>query len=72
MDGIYTSFSYPYIIDLASTNGTYLNEMKIESQKYYQILHKDIIKFGLSDRQYVFMNNDDHLLQDNIAYNLKT
>ena len=35
-------------MDLESTNGTILNGDKIESAKYYQIFHKDIVKFGFS------------------------
>lgn len=42
-------------MDLESTNGTILNGKKIEAARYYQLLSKDIIKFGCSDREYVFM-----------------
>ena len=45
----------PYIMDLESTNGTFLNGEKIEPARYYELLHKDIIKFGNSTREYVFM-----------------
>lgn len=33
-------FSYikPYIMDLESTNGTFLNDLKIEPAKYYEML----------------------------------
>lgn len=48
----------PYIIDLGSSNGTYLNGDKIEAQRYYELIHKDILKFGYSTREYVVMNED--------------
>ena len=30
----------PYIMDLGSTNGTYLNNERLESQRYYELLPK--------------------------------
>lgn len=46
----------PYIIDLASGNGTYLNNQRIESQRYYELKEKDVIKFGFSSREYVLLH----------------
>ena len=40
------SIIVPYIIDLESTNGTYLNNEKIESAKYYELKHEDVLNFG--------------------------
>eukprot|EP00455_Lapot_gusevi_P030625 TRINITY_DN3298_c0_g1_i10.p2 TRINITY_DN3298_c0_g1~~TRINITY_DN3298_c0_g1_i10.p2 ORF type:complete len:141 (+),score=22.53 TRINITY_DN3298_c0_g1_i10:108-530(+) len=45
----------PYIMDLQSTHGTFLNGNKIEPARYYEILHEDIVKFGQSTRDYVFL-----------------
>eukprot|EP00823_Brevimastigomonas_motovehiculus_P001637 TRINITY_DN1222_c0_g1_i1.p1 TRINITY_DN1222_c0_g1~~TRINITY_DN1222_c0_g1_i1.p1 ORF type:complete len:318 (+),score=59.76 TRINITY_DN1222_c0_g1_i1:80-1033(+) len=45
----------PYIIDLNSTNGTFLNFKRIESAKYYQLFEKDVLKFGPSSRQFVLL-----------------
>lgn len=45
----------PYLMDLDSTNGTYLNQEKIESARYYELLEEDVIKFGTSQREYVMM-----------------
>jgi smad nuclear-interacting protein 1 len=42
-------------MDLESTNGTFLNGDKIEGARYYEIREKDIVKFGESLREYVFM-----------------
>eukprot|EP01132_Coremiostelium_polycephalum_P003099 gene3099-3876_t len=45
----------PYIIDLDSTNGTFLNGKKIDSSRYYELRSKDVLKFGLSTREYVLL-----------------
>lgn len=46
----------PYIIDLGSGNGTYLNNSRIESQRYYELKEKDVLKFGFSSREYVLLH----------------
>jgi smad nuclear-interacting protein 1 len=33
-----------YLIDLGSSNGTYLNGERIEPQRYYQLKEQDIVK----------------------------
>ncbi|CAF1083749.1 unnamed protein product [Rotaria sordida] len=48
----------PYIIDLGSANGTYLNNQKIEPQRYYELRENDVIKFGFSTREYVLLHED--------------
>jgi smad nuclear-interacting protein 1 len=45
----------PYVIDLESANGTLLNGEKIAPTRYVEVRDKDIVKFGLSEREYVFM-----------------
>jgi smad nuclear-interacting protein 1 len=45
----------PYLIDLNSANGTKLNGERIESQRYYELLNKDIIQFGESTREYIVL-----------------
>merc|ERR1711953_830705 len=47
----------PYIVDLNSANGTFVNNQKIESQKYVQLLGKDVLKFGFSSREYVMLHD---------------
>ncbi|AFZ79870.1 signal peptide-containing protein [Theileria equi strain WA] len=49
--------SQPYIIDLNSTNGTFLNDEKIEPSRYYELREKDVLKFGHSSREYVLMHD---------------
>ncbi|XP_006631531.1 smad nuclear-interacting protein 1 [Lepisosteus oculatus] len=46
----------PYIIDLGSGNGTYLNNQRIEPQRYYELKEKDVLKFGFSSREYVLLH----------------
>lgn len=46
----------PYIIDLESANGTYVNNIKIEPKKYVELLEKDVIKFAYSSREYVILH----------------
>ena len=43
----------PYLMDLDSTNGTYLNGERIEGGRYIELLSDDIIRFGFSTRNYI-------------------
>lgn len=45
----------PYVIDLESANGTFLNGERIEESRFVEIRDKDLIKFGESTREYVVM-----------------
>jgi smad nuclear-interacting protein 1 len=45
----------PYLIDLDSANGTKLNGEKITGSRYVEVKDKDVVQFGLSEREYVFM-----------------
>ncbi|XP_076250344.1 smad nuclear-interacting protein 1 isoform X2 [Rhynchophorus ferrugineus] len=58
----------PYIIDLDSANGTYINNNKIEPRKYVELLERDVIKFGFSSREYVLLheNSKDEALDDDV------
>lgn len=48
-----------YLMDLDSANGTKINngEIEVEGKRFYEILDGDVIKFGASTREYVFMKN---------------
>ncbi|XP_055066512.1 smad nuclear-interacting protein 1 [Misgurnus anguillicaudatus] len=46
----------PYIIDLGSGNGTYLNNQRMDPQRYYELKEKDVLKFGFSSREYVLLH----------------
>lgn len=58
----------PYIIDLESSNGTFVNNKKIEAKKYVELLEKDVIKFGFSSREYVLLheNSKDDAQDDDV------
>lgn len=46
----------PYIIDLDSANGTFVNNQKIETSKYVELLERDVLKFAFSSREYVLLH----------------
>ncbi|CAF0909937.1 unnamed protein product [Brachionus calyciflorus] len=48
----------PYIIDLGSTNGTFVNNQQIEAQRYFELREKDVIKFGFSSREYILLHEE--------------
>ena len=45
----------PYLMDLNSTNGTLLNGEKLDPERYYELLPKDVVTFGESTREYVIL-----------------
>ncbi|GAA0146088.1 RNA splicing factor [Lithospermum erythrorhizon] len=55
-----TSFKQvsPYLMDLGSTNGTYINDNRMEPQRYYELFERDTIKFGNSSREYVLLHEN--------------
>ena len=57
-DGSKGKKTRPYIIDLDSSNGTFLNNKRIDSRKYYELMEKDVLKFAFSSRDYVLMHED--------------
>ncbi|KAK9707817.1 FHA domain [Popillia japonica] len=58
----------PYLIDLDSANGTFINNKKIDPKKYVELLEKDVIKFGYSSREYVLLheNSKDEAQDDDV------
>lgn len=56
----------PYIIDLESANGTYLNNNKIEPRKYYELFEKDMLKFGFSSREYILLHEDSGFMDGEV------
>eukprot|EP00914_Ancora_sagittata_P008183 GHVO01016114.1.p1 GENE.GHVO01016114.1~~GHVO01016114.1.p1 ORF type:complete len:194 (-),score=28.58 GHVO01016114.1:96-677(-) len=49
----------PYLLDLESTNGTYINGEKIDQAVYVELRSEDRVKFGKSTREYVILNETD-------------
>ncbi|KAK8853181.1 hypothetical protein IAR55_003883 [Kwoniella newhampshirensis] len=56
--GDVTTSIKPFIIDLESTNGTYVNDQEIPKSRYYELRSSDVIKFGTSSREYVLLHED--------------
>ena len=56
--GLETQESTPYLMDLETTNGTFINGERLEPRRYYQLLQKDCVKFGASTREYVLLAED--------------
>lgn len=54
----------PYVIDLESANGTFVNNNKIEPRKYFELFEKDVLKFGFSSREYVLLHEDSNNVDD--------
>lgn len=48
----------PYIMDLKSANGTFLNGKRIEDSRYYEMRPEDQLVFGASTREYILMQED--------------
>ncbi|KAJ8507476.1 hypothetical protein ONZ45_g10159 [Pleurotus djamor] len=48
----------PFIIDLESTNGTHVNAERIPAARFYELKAGDVIKFGLSTKEYVLLHDD--------------
>lgn len=55
-DGSIVRRTRPYIIDLDSANGTFVNYKQIEPRRYVELLERDVIKFGFSTREYVLLH----------------
>lgn len=45
----------PYLIDLESTNGTKIQGQDIPPSRYVEIRSGDVVTFGCSTRDYVFL-----------------
>ncbi|KAF8133791.1 SMAD/FHA domain-containing protein [Boletus edulis] len=48
----------PFIIDLESTNATHVNDEVIPTTRFYELRAGDVIKFGLSNREYVLLHDE--------------
>lgn len=57
-DGSVGKHVRPYIIDLDSANGTFVNNNKIEPRKYFELRERDMLKFGFSSREYILLHED--------------
>ena len=46
-----------YIVDMNSANGTFINNEKVEPQRYVELKERDVLKFGFSSREYVMLHD---------------
>ena len=56
--GLEVTESTPYLMDLETTNGTFINGERLDPRRFYQLLQKDCVKFGASTREYVLLSED--------------
>ena len=62
----------PFLIDLDSANGTFINNKPIEKRRYYELLEKDVVKFGFSSREYILLHEgskDDDITEVDAGVN---
>jgi len=45
-------------MDLDTVNGTAINGERIDGRRYYELLEKDLIKFGTSSRDYILLHEE--------------
>lgn len=48
----------PYLMDLGTANGTFINGTRLEDAKYYELKKKDTITLGTSTREYVLLTEN--------------
>jgi smad nuclear-interacting protein 1 len=53
----------PYLMDLESTNGTFLNGVRLDSARYYQLKKGDVLRFGASAREYVLLTANSKTIE---------
>lgn len=41
-----------------SANGTFVNNKKLEPRRYVELLERDVVKFGFSQREYVLLHEN--------------
>jgi len=57
-EGQYSETIKPYLLDLDSSNGSYLNGERVPASRYVELLHEDRLRFGSSQREYVILLED--------------
>mmetsp|Transcript_3879 Transcript_3879/g.5965 ORF Transcript_3879/g.5965 Transcript_3879/m.5965 type:complete len:326 (+) Transcript_3879:74-1051(+) len=45
----------PYLMDLESTNGTFINGVRLDAARYYELRRGDVVTLGASSREYVLL-----------------
>jgi smad nuclear-interacting protein 1 len=47
----------PYLMDLGSANGTFINGERLEEARYYELRTGDVITLGASTREYILLTD---------------
>lgn len=55
-EGNRTKIVKPYLLDLESTNGSFVNGERLEAARYYELREKDLVRFGMSTREFVILH----------------
>lgn len=73
-DGVEGRRIRPYLIDLESANGTFVNNVKLEPRRYHELLERDVLRFGFSSREYVLLHehSKDDSLDDDVPLTAAT
>lgn len=53
----------PYLLDLEATNGSFINGVRIDAARYYQLKKGDVLRFGASTREFVLMTANTKSLE---------
>lgn len=48
----------PYLMDLGTSNGTFINGTRLDEARYYELRKKDVITLGTSSREYVLLTEN--------------
>jgi smad nuclear-interacting protein 1 len=49
---------FPYLIDLGSAHGTFLNRRRIDENRYYKLEENDVLQFGESSKEFTLFDSD--------------
>ena len=47
-----------FYLSTDSANGTFVNNKKVEPRRYLELLERDVVKFGFSQREYVLLHEN--------------
>lgn len=53
----------PFVMDLKSMNGTFVNGLKVVPLNYVELFEKDVLQFGFSTREYILLHENSACLQ---------
>ena len=48
----------PYLIDLGSAHGTFLNRRRLDADRFYRLEENDVIRFGSSSKEFILIDSD--------------